>query len=131
MQSFAIGMPPVWLMQCSVATVWLYEGLWCKLLGCTPSQVEVVTAVPRLGARFGVVFLKALGVLEVALTVWVISGVATGLCAVTQTAVLVTLNANGLLWSRKFIHEPLGMVVKNAAFLLLVWTCGAMPGARW
>ena len=81
MQSFAIGMPPVWLMQCSVATVWLYEGLWCKLLGCTPSQVEVVTAVPRLGARFGVVFLKALGVLEVALAVWVISGVATGLCA--------------------------------------------------
>ncbi len=131
MHSFMIGMPPVWLMQCSVAAVWLYEGLWCKLLGRTPSQVEVVTAVPRLGARFGVVFLKSLGVLEVVLAVWVISGVAPALCAVTQTAVLVTLNVNGLLWSRKFIHEPLGMVVKNAAFLLLVWICGAMPGARW
>jgi hypothetical protein len=124
-------MPPVWLMQCSVAAVWLYEGLWCKLLGRTPSQVEVVTAVPRLGARFGVEFLKSLGVLEVVLAVWVISGVAPALCAVTQTAVLVTLNVNGLLWSRRFIHEPLGMVVKNAAFLLLVWICGAMPGARW
>jgi uncharacterized membrane protein YphA (DoxX/SURF4 family) len=124
-------MPPVWLMQCSVAAVWLYEGLWCKLLGRTPSQVEVVTAVPRLGARFGVAFLKSLGVLEVVLAVWVISGVAPALCAVTQTAVLVTLNVNGLLWSRRFIHEPLGMVVKNAAFLLLVWICGAMPGARW
>jgi uncharacterized membrane protein YphA (DoxX/SURF4 family) len=129
--SFTIGMPPVWLMQCSVAAVWLYEGLWCKLLGRTPSQVEVVTAVPRLGARFGVAFLKSLGVLEVVLAVWVISGVAPALCAVTQTAVLVTLNVNGLLWSRRFIHEPLGMVVKNAAFLLLVWICGAMPGARW
>jgi uncharacterized membrane protein YphA (DoxX/SURF4 family) len=124
-------MPPVWLLQCSVGAVWLYEGLWCKLLGCTPSQVEVVTAVPRLGARFGVAFLKALGVLEVGLAVWVISGVMPALCAVTQTAVLVTLNVNGLLWSRKFIHEPLGMVVKNAAFLLLVWIWGAMPGARW
>lgn len=131
MHSFTIGMPPVWLMQCSVAAVWLYEGLWCKLLGRTPSQVEVVTAVPRLGARFGVAFLKSLGVLEVVLAVWVISGVAPALCAVTQTAVLVTLNVNGLLWSRRFIHEPLGMVVKNAAFLLLVWICGAMPGARW
>jgi len=129
--SFTIGMPPVWLMQCSVAAVWLYEGLWCKLLGRTPSQVEVVTAVPRLGARFGVAFLKSLGVLEVVLAGWVISGVAPALCAVTQTAVLVTLNVNGLLWSRRFIHEPLGMVVKNAAFLLLVWICGAMPGARW
>jgi hypothetical protein len=135
MHSFAIGMPPVWLLRCSIAAVWLYEGLWCKLLGRTASQVEVVTAVPRLGARFGVAFLKSLGVLEVVLAGWVISGVAPGLCAVTQTAVLVTLNANGLLWSRKFIHEPLGMVVKNAAFLLLVWICGAMsamgPGARW
>ena len=83
------------------------------------------------GARFGVEFLKSLGVLEVVLAVWVISGVAPALCAVTQTAVLVTLNVNGLLWSRRFIHEPLGMVVKNAAFLLLVWICGAMPGARW
>ena len=79
----------------------------------------------------GLRFFKSLGVLEVVLAVWVISGVAPALCAVTQTAVLVTLNVNGLLWSRRFIHQPLGMVVKNAAFLLLVWICGAMPGARW
>ena len=83
------------------------------------------------GCAVWVAFLKSLGVLEVVLAVWVISGVAPALCAVTQTAVLVTLNVNGLLWSRRFIHEPLGMVVKNAAFLSLVWICGAMPGARW
>ena len=94
------------------------------------SQVDVVTAVPRLGPKFGAPFLKALGVVEMALAVWVLSGIAPGLCAVTQTCLLVALNANGLMWARHIIHEPAGMVVKNIAFLVLVWVGGAIPGGR-
>jgi len=126
--SFAIEFPPLALIRASVAAVWLYEGLWCKILGRVQSQVEVVTAVPRLGPRFGAAFLKALGVVEIALAVWVMAGIAPGVCAITQTALLVVLNANGLLWARRFIHEPAGMIVKNIAFLVLVWVCGAIPG---
>ena len=109
----------------SVAAVWLYEGLWCKILGGLPSQETVVTAVPRFGPRFGVRFLKVLGVMETALAIWVMSGRAPGLCALVQTALLIVLNLNGLLWARRFIHDPAGMVVKNVAFLVLVWVCGA------
>jgi hypothetical protein len=47
-----------------------------------------------------------------------------------QTALLIALNANGLLWARRVIYEPAGMVVKNIAFLMLVWVCGAIPGGR-
>jgi len=126
----AIALPPLLLIRCSVAAVWLYEGLWCKLLGRTPSQVDVVTAVPRWGARFGRPFLKALGVVEVALGLWVLAGISPGLCAIVQTVLLVTLNTNGLLWARHIIHEPAGMVVKNLAFLVLVWVGGAMPGGE-
>jgi hypothetical protein len=39
---------------------------------------------------------------------------------------LVVLNVNGLLWARHIIHDPGGMVVKNIAFLMLVWIGGAM-----
>jgi hypothetical protein len=95
-----------------------------------PSQVDVVTAVPRLGARFAKPFLKVLGFAEVALAVWVMSGVAPGACAIVQTALLVTLNANGLVWARHIIREPAGMVIKNIAFLMLVWVCGAAAGGR-
>jgi hypothetical protein len=90
----------------------------------------VVTAVPRLGLRFGAPFLKALGILEVGLAVWVMAGIAPGMCAMVQTVLLVVLNANGLVWARRIIHEPAGMVVKNVAFLVLVWVCGAIPGGR-
>lgn len=33
MQDIAIGFPPLVLIRASVALVWLYEGLWCKILG--------------------------------------------------------------------------------------------------
>ena len=66
--------------------------------------------------------------LEAALAVWVLIGAAPLLCAVAQTALLVTLNAIGLLWARHVIHDPGGMVVKNLAFLVLAWVAAALPG---
>lgn len=130
MHDIRIAFPPLVVIQISVAAVWFYEGLWCKLLGRLPSQLQVVKAVPRLGPLFGSPFLKALGVVEVALGVWVLSGVAPGACAIVETVFLVVLNVNGLLWARRLIHDPAGMVVKNIAFLMLAWICGAIPGLR-
>jgi uncharacterized membrane protein YphA (DoxX/SURF4 family) len=127
---FDLVFPSVVIIRASIAAVWLYEGLWCKILGRMPSQAAVVAAVPRLGAQFGPAFLKAVGVVEVAIAVWVMLGIAPGLCAIVQTAFLVVLNVNGLVWARHIIHDPAGMVVKNTAFLVLVWVCGALAAGR-
>jgi len=121
-------LPPVWLIRAAVAAVWLYEGLWCKLLRGQPREFEVVEAVPYFGPRIGAHFLRALGMVEVAIAVWVMSAIAPVICALTQTLLLVTLNANGLLWARHLIHDPAGMVVKNFAFLVLVWVGAGLPG---
>ena len=120
-------MPPHWLIRAAVAAVWIYEGLWCKLLRGEPRELEVVKAVPRYGERFGVPFLLALGAVEVALGVWVLTGFEPFLCALVQTVLLVSLNANGLIWSRHLIHDPKGMLVKNFAFLILAWVAAALP----
>lgn len=128
MHSIAIVFPPLVIIRASVAAVWLYEGLWCKLLGRVQSQVQVVMAVPRLGPRFGLPFLTGLGAVEVGLAAWVMTGIAPGACAIVETTLLILLNANGLAWARRIIPEPAGLVVKNIAFLVLVWVCGAMPG---
>ncbi|HEV2289732.1 MAG TPA: DoxX-like family protein [Candidatus Acidoferrales bacterium] len=130
MHDFAIAFPPLIVIRTSVAAVWVYEGLWCKILGRVKTQLEVVTAVPRLGPRFGGAFLKMLGAVEVTLAAWVMAGTEPRLCAIMQTALLVLMNANGLLWARRIIREPAGMIVKNIAFLVLVWVCGAIPGSK-
>jgi len=125
MNNIAILFPSLAVIRASIAAVWLYEGLWCKVLGRMPSQAEIVAAVPRLGPQFGPLFLKALGVLEIGIAIWALLGVAPGTCAIAQAGLLVLLNVNGLLWARHKIHDPAGMVVKNIAFLVLVWVGGA------
>jgi uncharacterized membrane protein YphA (DoxX/SURF4 family) len=121
MDSVFSTMPPFWLVRVAVAGVWIYEGLWCKILGRAENELRVVEAVPRYGARYGRPFLAALGWAELALGLWVLSGFAPGFCALAQTVLLVALNANGLLWSRHLIEDPGGMVLKNFAFLVLTW----------
>jgi hypothetical protein len=121
-------LPPIWLIRVAVAAVWIYEGLWCKLLGRQPHELEVVEAVPYFGPRVGALFLQVLGVVEVALGVWTLTANAPLLCAAAQTLLLVALNASGLIWARHIIHDPGGMVVKNFAFLVLVWVSAGLPG---
>lgn len=120
-------LPPIWLVRVAVAAVWLYEGLWCKLLRGQPHEFEVVAAVPRLGPRFGAPFLRMLGVVEVGVSLWTLSAVAPIFCAAFQTALLIALNASGLLFARRIIHDPGGMIVKNFAFLVLVWVSAGLP----
>jgi hypothetical protein len=121
-------LPPIWLIRVAVAAVWIYEGLWCKLLRGQPHEYRVVEAVPFFGPRIGAHFLQVLGVVEIALGLWTLSAFEPWLCALAQTLLLVTLNVNGLLWARHIIHDPGGMVVKNFAFLVLVWVAAGLPG---
>jgi hypothetical protein len=118
-------MPPLLLTQIAVAAVWLYEGLWCKLLRGVPLQVDVVEAVPFLGKRSGAWVLQAIGIAECGLAVWVLCGWHPCLAAVAQTGLLVTMNLGGLLWARQIIPDPAGMIVKNFAFLVLAWVVAA------
>jgi DoxX-like family len=66
-------------------------------------------------------FFENAGVVEVVLALWVLSRLAPVFCALAQTVLLVALNTCGLLFARELIHDPPGMVVKNFAFLVLVW----------
>jgi DoxX-like family len=119
--------PPSWLIHVAVAAVWFYEGLWCKLLGGEKRQLAIVASVPRVGPAFGEAFLKALGAVEVGIGAWALSAIAPVPCAIAQTLLLATLNASGILLARRLIQDPGGMVVKNVAFLVLVWVSASLP----
>ncbi len=121
-------MPPLLLTEAAVAAVWLYEGFWCKLLGGVPQQIDVVEAVPLFGRRTATCVLRALGVIECLLAVWVLSGWRPFFAAAAQTGLLVSMNSGGLLWARRVIPDPAGMIVKNFAFLVLAWVVAAQAG---
>ncbi|HET6162777.1 MAG TPA: DoxX-like family protein [Planctomycetota bacterium] len=122
----SLVVPPV-VIRGAVAAVWLYEGLWCKLLGRERRQLEIVAAAPRIGPLAPSTLLRALGLVEVALAAWAASGSAPIACAAAQTVLLVTLNSCGICFARRLIHDPAGMVVKNLAFLVLAWVAASLP----
>jgi len=120
-------LPDPLLIRVSIALVWLYEGLWCKLLGRAPHQKSVVGSVPFFEARFAHFFLMTIGAVECAFGVWTLAGWQLWWAALAQTAFLATLNAGGILWARRIIHDPAGMVVKNFVFVILMWVAAAQP----
>lgn len=109
------------LIRLSIAMVWIYEGLWCKVLGRSATHAAVMSTVPLIGAAAGRLSLIALGLIECGLAVWVLSGKRLSQAAIVQTVLLVAMNAGGLIWARQLIPDPTGLVLQNFAFLLLVW----------
>lgn len=120
-------LPPIWLIHVAVAGVWLYEGLWCKLLNGEPNQLRVVQALPRFSLNTANSLLKLIGVIEVAIAVWVLTGFTPIFCASAQTALILALNGGGIFWAGRIIHDPAGMLIKNFAFLVLVWVSASFP----
>lgn len=114
-------MNKLWLIRVSIATVWLYQGLWCKLLGRAPRHAAVIGTVPFLNAAQAHAALFGLGGLECVLAVWVLCGRWAYAAALTQTVLLAIMNAGGVLWAGSIIPDPAGMLFENFAFLMLAW----------
>ena len=104
-----------------VATVWLVHGLYNKLLGGSARHLAIVQSVPGLEGIAGERVLTAIGIGEVAIALWVLSGWKPWLCAGTQTGVLLSLNAVELTFARSLLLWPAGLVPLNLAFLTLAW----------
>jgi len=111
-----------------VASVWLVHGLYNKLLGGSPRHLAIVQSVPGFGGTTGVRVLTVVGLFEVALAVWILSGRASRRCAGAQTAALLSMNIVELRFARHLLLWPAGLLPLNAAFLALAWIAA---GARW
>jgi hypothetical protein len=114
-------MPDRKLIRLSIALVWLYQGLWCKVLGGVPHHQAVISAVPFIAPAVARLALMTLGLVECGIAAWVLSGQWMLQAAIVQTALLVAMNAGGLIWAWRLIPDPIGMILQNFAFLLLVW----------
>jgi hypothetical protein len=109
------------LIRLSVALVWLYQGLWCKVLGRSPGHAAVISTVPFIGTAGSRDALIALGLLECCIAAWVWSGRRMWEAAMVQTVLLAAMNAGGLIWAWRLIPDPVGMILQNFAFLMLIW----------
>src|ERR1700748_199041 len=99
-------MPDPKLIRASIALVWLYQGLWCKLLGGVPRHQAVVAAAPFIGPLTARTVLIALGSAECCIAAWVLSGQRMREAALAQTPLLLAMNAGGTIWAWHLFADP-------------------------
>jgi len=114
-------MPNLLLIRASVAAVWIYQGLWCKVLGNATRQQAILDSVPFLNDAQAHSALMLLGAAECLLAAWVLWGRAPFGAALAQTILLAMMNAGGIAWASRIIPDAPGMLLQNFAFLLLAW----------
>jgi hypothetical protein len=105
----------------SLAMVWMYQGLWLKVLASDPHQRAILEAVPHFTPAAARLALVLIGAAECALAFWILSGRYPRAAAITQTVLLASMNACGILWARREIPDVPGMLLLNFAFLALAW----------
>ncbi|MBG9378000.1 hypothetical protein I5907_17305 [Panacibacter sp. DH6] len=78
------------LSRYGIAVVWLINGLFCKVFNLVPRHQQIVERI--LNLTNGLVITKLIGIAEIVMFIWIISGVFKKLNALTQIAVIVTMN---------------------------------------
>lgn len=73
-----------------IATVWIVNGLFCKLLNLVPRHQLIVARI--LGNDHAGLFTKIIGALEVCMAIWILSSVKPRFCAFAQIIVVAAMN---------------------------------------
>jgi hypothetical protein len=88
-----------------IALVWLGNGLLCKVLGLVPRHAAIVARI--LGTTYAGPLTRLIGLAEIGMALWVVSGFYRRWCILTQIALVALMNAlecwlapDLLLWGR-------------------------------
>lgn len=73
-----------------IASVWLINGLYCKLLGLVPRHEEIVARI--LGEEHSRILTAVIGIVEIIMAVWIISGIRRKLNVILQMIVIAVMN---------------------------------------
>lgn len=112
----------------ALAAVWLYEGLWLKVIRADARQLSIVSRVPGLPPSRAAAAMAGIGAVETALGLWVLSGARPRSAAWAQSGLLVAVNAGGLAFAHERIAAPGRMLARNAALLAVAWSLARRPG---
>lgn len=102
-----------------IAAVWIFHGLYSKLLGGIPRHEMIVARI--LGEGIARPATIAIGIAEICLGLWALSGRWKIGCMIVQTGVIAAMNALEIYIAKDLLISGPGMVVLNAAFLGIGW----------
>lgn len=88
-----------------ITTVWLANGLLCKVLNLVPRHEQIVARI--LGDSYSSLLTTLIGLLEIVMAIWILTKYKSKLNAIAQMTVVATMNGlefflvpDLLLWGR-------------------------------
>ena len=78
------------LLNYLIATVWIANGLYCKVLNLVPRHQEIVARI--LGVDYSRILTILIGLSEIFMAIWILSKIKTRLNAIAQIAIVATMN---------------------------------------
>lgn len=73
-----------------IATVWLINGLFCKVLNIVPRHEQIVSRI--LSAEHSRILTVLIGSSEIIMAAWILSGVKSKLNAISQMIIVASMN---------------------------------------
>ena len=73
-----------------ITLVWIVSGLFCKVLNFVPRHQEIVSRI--LGSGNNRILTIVIGIAEIVMAVWILSGIYTRLNAIIQIIVIAVMN---------------------------------------
>jgi len=73
-----------------IATVWIVNGLFCKVLNLVPRHEQIVARI--LGDDHSRLLTILIGLSEIIMAVWILSSYKTKLSAIAQITIVATMN---------------------------------------
>jgi uncharacterized membrane protein YphA (DoxX/SURF4 family) len=83
-------MKPALLPRLFFASVWLVNGLWCKVMDGVPRHREIVARI--LGEEHSLLLTRLIGIGEVGLAAWIVTGIRYKWSASVQILGVITMN---------------------------------------
>ncbi|HEX7753824.1 MAG TPA: DoxX-like family protein [Niabella sp.] len=99
-----------------IALIWLINGLFCKVVNGVPRHQELVEKILRLQDGRTVTLL--IGISEIIMAIWIISGYRPHLNAIVQIVIIVLMNTLEALLAPELLLWGYGNAF--AAFLLII-----------
>lgn len=73
-----------------IAAVWIANGLFCKLINLVPRHEQIVAKI--IGNNYSKPLTILIGISEIGMAIWILSGIRSRLNAIAQIAIVATMN---------------------------------------
>lgn len=73
-----------------ICSVWFVNGFFCKILNFVPRHQHIVSRI--LGEEYAWLVTMSIGMAEILLTAWILSGVRSRFCALFQMVIIAVMN---------------------------------------